>query len=119
PHRLASVAINALVGMDVEHGLALVNAIDGADLDAGLVLHTDAGLSDHIRHWEPPVDRSPGMRGVHSGLNHPKAFAFIPTWQRGVKRKRAVDAASERAELRIEPGAQGISADGEAEDRDA
>jgi hypothetical protein len=37
--------------MDVEHGLALVDAIHGADLDAGLVFHVDAGFRDDVRHY--------------------------------------------------------------------
>src|SRR2546427_12383782 len=48
--RLAGLAVDALVGVDVELILPLVDAIDGTDLDAGLVLHPDAGLGDHERH---------------------------------------------------------------------
>src|SRR6266540_5869103 len=55
-HRLAGAAVDALIRVDVEHGLALVDAVDGADLDAGLVLHIDAGLSDDIRHYGLPVN---------------------------------------------------------------
>jgi hypothetical protein len=36
--------------MDVVLVLALVDAIDGTDLDAGLVLHPDARLGDDERH---------------------------------------------------------------------
>src|SRR6266478_7193135 len=52
--RLARPAVDAFVGMDEEHRLSLVNAIDRAYLDAGLVLDVDAGFSDHIRHLGPP-----------------------------------------------------------------
>src|SRR5690349_13006439 len=48
--RLAGLAVDALVGVDVELILPLVDAVDGADLDAGLVLHPDAGFGDHERH---------------------------------------------------------------------
>src|SRR5689334_8376258 len=48
--RLAGLTVDALVGVDVELILPLVNAIDRADLDAGLVLDPDAGLGDHERH---------------------------------------------------------------------
>src|SRR5580704_7271556 len=48
--RLARPAVDALIRVDVEHGLALVDAVHGADFDTGLVLHVDAGLSDDIRH---------------------------------------------------------------------
>src|SRR5688572_2055559 len=48
--RLARAAIDALVGMNEELILALVDAIDRAHLHAGLVLDVDARLGDHIRH---------------------------------------------------------------------
>src|SRR5215470_3497411 len=48
---LASAAVDALIRMDVEHGLALVDAIHGADLDAGLVFHVNAGFRDDVRHY--------------------------------------------------------------------
>src|SRR5689334_22304633 len=48
--RLARLAIDAFVGMDVVLVFALVDAVDGAHLDARLVLHTDARLGDHERH---------------------------------------------------------------------
>src|SRR5690242_10337744 len=52
---LARLAIDAFVGMDVELIVALVDAVHGADLDARLVLHPDAGLGDDERHGIPPV----------------------------------------------------------------
>src|SRR6185369_15879535 len=39
-----------LVGVDVVLVLALVDAVDRADLDARLIFHTDAGLGDDERH---------------------------------------------------------------------
>src|SRR5258708_2792828 len=48
--RLAGAAVDALVGVDVEHPLAFVDAVDRAFLDAALVLDVDARLGDHIRH---------------------------------------------------------------------
>src|SRR6266545_434061 len=47
---LAGAAVHALVGVDVEHAVALVDAVDRALLDAGLVLHVDAGLGDDVGH---------------------------------------------------------------------
>jgi hypothetical protein len=38
--------------VDVEGPFALVDAVDGAFLDAGLVLDVDARLSDHVGHFE-------------------------------------------------------------------
>src|SRR5450830_215659 len=46
--RLAGAAVDALVGLDVQHLLVFVEAVDGADLDTGLVLHVDARLADYV-----------------------------------------------------------------------
>jgi hypothetical protein len=48
--RLAGAAVDAFVGVDVEHPLALVDAVDRAFLDAALVLDVDARFGDHIRY---------------------------------------------------------------------
>src|SRR5690242_15784803 len=48
--RLADAAIDAFVGMNDEHVLALVEAIDGADFDAIHVLALDAGFGDDVGH---------------------------------------------------------------------
>jgi hypothetical protein len=44
--------------MDEELVRPFVDAIDGADLDAGLVLDVDARFGDHIRHRIPPMYRA-------------------------------------------------------------
>src|SRR5690606_7023519 len=49
--RLTSTTVDAFVRMDVEHPLALVDAVHGALVDARLVEHVDAGLGDHVGHW--------------------------------------------------------------------
>src|SRR5215471_8853351 len=54
-HRLARAAVDALIRMDVEHRLALVDAVHGADFHAGLVLDIDAGFRDHVRHSDLPM----------------------------------------------------------------
>src|SRR4051812_26007945 len=41
-HRLTRAAVDALVGMNEQLRVALINAVNGADLDAGLVLDVDA-----------------------------------------------------------------------------
>lgn len=54
--RLAGSAIDAFIGVDIEHFsglvfgfiLARVDAIDGADIDAGGILGADAGFSDDV-----------------------------------------------------------------------
>src|SRR4051794_6264545 len=50
---LAGAAIDAFVGLDVEHPAALVDAVDRALVDAGAVLHVDAGLADRVGHRFP------------------------------------------------------------------
>src|SRR5439155_7792041 len=47
---LANPAIDALVGMDYEHVLALVEAVHGADLDAIHVFALDTGFIDDVGH---------------------------------------------------------------------
>src|SRR5215218_5718814 len=47
---LAGAAVHALVGVDVEHAVALVDAVDRTLLDARLVLHVNAGLGDDVGH---------------------------------------------------------------------
>src|SRR6266849_2363475 len=53
-HRLAGAAVDALIRVDVEHLRPLVDAVDRADLDAGLVLDVDARLRDDVRHGDLP-----------------------------------------------------------------
>ena len=48
--RLADPAINAFVGMDDEHVVALVEAIHGAHLDAVHELALDATFDDDVSH---------------------------------------------------------------------
>src|SRR5690606_22281438 len=49
-YRLAGTAVDALVGVDVEHAPALVDAVDGAFFNACLVEHIDARLRDDVSH---------------------------------------------------------------------
>jgi hypothetical protein len=50
----ASTAINAFFGVDIQHvdplSIGRVDAIDGADFNAGLVFDVDAGFSDYVGH---------------------------------------------------------------------
>src|SRR3954462_14799313 len=48
--RLAGAAIDALVGVDEELLVAFVDAVDGTDVDARLVLDADAGFGDDVGH---------------------------------------------------------------------
>jgi adenine deaminase len=51
--RLTCTAINALIRLDVQHPITLVNAINGALLDAGLVFHINTRLGDYVCHFNP------------------------------------------------------------------
>src|SRR4029453_14486046 len=51
---LAGAAVHALLRVDVEHAVALVDAVDRTLLDAGLVLDVDAGLGNDVGHGQPP-----------------------------------------------------------------
>src|SRR4051812_25863953 len=55
--RLTRTAVDALVGVDVEHPRALVDAVDGALLDAGAVENIDARLGDDVGHAETLLGR--------------------------------------------------------------
>src|SRR3712207_7821256 len=48
--RLARTAVDALVGVDVHHPVALVDAVHRTLVDTGLVEDIDAGLGDHVGH---------------------------------------------------------------------
>src|SRR5215207_10234511 len=59
---LAGAAVHAFVGVDVEHAVALVDAVDRTLFDAGLVLDVDAGFGDDVGHL-----RVDPLVGVYSG----------------------------------------------------
>src|SRR5690606_21341314 len=61
--RLADAAGDGLVGVDDEHVLALVEAIDGTDLDAVEVFALNAVVGDDIGHQASLVLNSPGFAG--------------------------------------------------------
>jgi len=48
--RFAGAAINALIRLDVEHPIALVDAIDWALFDTGLIFNIHTRKRDHICH---------------------------------------------------------------------
>src|SRR6185312_3796636 len=48
--RLARAAVHTLVGVDVQHPVALVDAVDGALVDAGAILHVHTGKGDDVSH---------------------------------------------------------------------
>src|SRR5207247_11465669 len=49
--RLARPTVDALLRVDDEDPLELVNAVDRTDVDAGEVFDVDARLRDDVRHW--------------------------------------------------------------------
>src|SRR4051795_650759 len=50
---LAQPAVDALVRLDVKRAPALVDAVDRAGVEAGLVLYVDAGVGDDVGHYLP------------------------------------------------------------------
>jgi len=56
---LAGAAVDALLGVDDEDALELVDAVDRADVDAGLVLNVDAGLGDDVGQPRTPASLGP------------------------------------------------------------
>src|SRR4029453_10284875 len=61
---LAGAAVHALVGVDVEHPLALVDAVDRALLDARLVEQVDARLRDDVGHRTLLLDAAGSPDGI-------------------------------------------------------
>src|SRR3546814_10793208 len=53
--RLADAAVDAFAGIDDEHILALIEAVDRADLDAIHIFAPDAGIGNDVGHgyWLP------------------------------------------------------------------
>jgi len=51
---LARAAVDALVGVDVEHSLSLIDAIDWAHIHTRPVLHIDTWLGDDVRQLVAP-----------------------------------------------------------------
>src|SRR5581483_7295254 len=62
--RLTGAAVDALLGIDDEHPGRLVDAVDGADVDARLVLDVDARLGDDVRHARPTLPRPVSLRSA-------------------------------------------------------
>src|SRR5699024_2170071 len=73
-HRFAGTAVDAFVGVDVKTAFALVDAIDRAFVDAGLVLEINTRLGNDVRHW---ADSSNDSRMVRIHLQQ-YALARIP-----------------------------------------
>src|SRR5699024_11257473 len=66
--------VDAFVGVDVKTAFALVDAIDRAFVDAGLVLEINTRLGNDVRHW---ADSSNDSRMVRIHLQQ-YALARIP-----------------------------------------
>ena len=49
-HRLARTTVDALVGVDIECAITLVNTINRALVDARSIFHINTGQSNNIRH---------------------------------------------------------------------
>src|SRR5205823_14761053 len=49
--RFARTAVDALLRIDHEDAIRLMNAVDGTHVDARQVFDVDARLGDDVRHW--------------------------------------------------------------------
>jgi uncharacterized membrane protein YGL010W len=47
---LTGTTIHALIGLDIEHAIAFIDAIHWALFDAGLIFHIDTWLGNYIGH---------------------------------------------------------------------
>src|ERR1039457_4249434 len=107
-HRLAVAALDARIRVDVEHRrfrepvlvLLRVNAIHGADLDAGGVLRSDARLGDDVH---PHAADPPQVRKVYSTARRRKTRLTSPA--RPVK-MRSGDTRDNRGPFRTPPRPQ-------------
>ena len=50
---LTGATIDALVRLDVKHPATLINAVNGALLDTGLIFHINAWCGDYVGHGDP------------------------------------------------------------------
>ena len=66
---LTRPTVDALIGMNIKHGLTLVDAVHWADFYAGLVFYVYARLRDHISHFP----NSP-FAGYLGSLKEPATF---------------------------------------------
>jgi hypothetical protein len=71
----ASAAINALVGVNEELIVTFVDALDWANLDAGAVFGSDAGLSDDVSHGISSL-----FTAVSLTDSRADSWAFRPEW---------------------------------------
>src|SRR6266851_811382 len=105
-HRLARSAVDTLVRVYEELIRALVDTVDRADLDAGLVLDVDTRLSDDIRHGHSPslvprfLVHADARRYPRSRLRLPLLGWLIPRAPADAKLRRAASAAPSRVESR-------------------
>src|SRR5262249_43581014 len=73
--RLTGTAVDAFVGLDVEHPAAFVNAVHGAFFDARSVHDVHAGLCDHICHGVSPAPHSRYPNGPSTCTVSPATIA--------------------------------------------
>jgi hypothetical protein len=71
--RLAGAAFHALIGVGIEHPLALVDAVDRALIGAGLILDIKHG-SAITYVMAGSTSRRPAGTGVRPGLPDPRGF---------------------------------------------
>ena len=72
---LACPAVHAFLGVDVEHPIALINAIDRTLLDTSPVLHVDTRQGDDVGHFTPSGSSAQSLArstGVNSRPENPQ-----------------------------------------------
>src|SRR5690606_17128874 len=86
-HGLAGPAVDALVGVDVERALTLVDAVDGTLVDTGLVLDVHTGQGDHVGHRcifsarNRRAARGQGKESMHSSSRCIVAVGLWEVWE--------------------------------------
>jgi hypothetical protein len=55
----AGPTIHALIRLDVEHPVTLIDTVNGTLFDAGLILHIHTRLGDYVGHFNPFKSRLP------------------------------------------------------------
>src|SRR3954447_6470642 len=77
----ARVAVHAFVGLDVEHPRTLVDAVDRTFVDAGAVLHIDAGLCDYVGHaTSTPSRPAVVVKPQHTRREHVRDIV-VASWE--------------------------------------
>ena len=82
--RLTCSAVDALVGMNIELVLSLIDAVDGANINAGSVLDTYAWFGDDVGHLrELQIGDGPRSSGANSSRFEGKVIRNVGPGRKG------------------------------------